>query len=593
MYKLTDEDRQILKLGSTNANYITSMWLKNPSSGTWWDATTEDDEKRDGYWKLNALWNMAGKPSQVLRVETEQGDIDYKIKGPDTNGNPVFHHHHGFLLMPWQLQMHHAPEHRLIVIGGYGTGKTVGLAVSALVHAVQNREFAAAIIAPYSIQADEAWSKLDSLLRDTPFKAKFVAKMIRRPQPTIILQHDGIGQSSIRFLPILDDPGKLKTLELDLGYVDQAEMFTDLRRDIFEILGTRTRGQIGGRERMGRLGLFANSEDNPELWDAFDDAELDNDALGLQVATYDNPFITSSQVKRMEQDVGGDDESIRIHLRGGRPRGRGKHFPSSSLEACRSDKLDKYNLEGIAKDLPLFIRGEAARVGIHDWQIPPHFGAEHLVVADPGHDDPPNRNAAVIMAWDITDFPKKPASLRRFKWVYGGGSPDPFTHEFMDTVLRYKADRNPYLPDDPLTADYDLTPGWCALDSTGQQTLYDQYVFKEWGLIPDRLSMGGNTKYGALNAGKLLLSRGLMQFPYIPHIWLQHLKYDLPDNKLRQDIVMTMCMSAYWLFSRYQAELEGLIGERNVNSVIIRDGRNLRRSGTRGTNRRGVRGRTA
>jgi len=469
----------------------------------------------------------------------------------------------------------------------------VGLAVSALGHAVTNREFSAVIVAPYSIQADEAYNKLDSLLRDTPFKEKFVKKMVRRPVPMIVLEHDGIGQSTIRFMPILDDPRKLKTMEVDIGYVDQAEMFPNLRQDIFEILGTRTRGQIGGRERMGRLGLFANSEDNPELWDAFDDAELDPDTLALQVQTYDNPFITSAQIKRMEQDVGGDEESIRVHLRGGRPRGRGKHFPSSSLEICRSSKLEQYNLDGVEKNLPLFIRKEAPRVGIHDWQIPPIYGAEHLVVADPGQDDPPERNAAVILAWDITEFPRKPASLRRFKWVFGHGSPEPFTHEFMDTVIRFRADRSPSLPEDKETISYDLKAGWCALDTTGPQMLYDQYVFKEWGLIPDRLTMGGNGKYGALNAGKLLMSRGLLEFPYIPHVWLQHLKYDMPDNKLRQDIVMAFCMSCYWLFYRYRGQLEMLMGQRNIDSVLVNVGRNTRKTISRGSVRNGARGRIA
>ena len=244
------------------------------------------------------------------------------------------------------------------------------------------------------------------------------------------------------------------------------------------------------------------------------------------------------------------------------------------------------------KDLPLFIRREAPKVGIHEWQIPPKEGAQHLVIADPGQDDPPNRNAAVVMAWDITEFPRKPASLRRFKWVFGHGSPEPFTHEFLDTVIRYKADRSMGLPEDEITEKLNLKPGYWGLDSTGQQTLYDQYVFKEWGLIPDRLTMGGNGKYGALNAGKLLLSRGLMEFPYIPHVWLQHLKYDLPDNKLRQDIVMTMCMSAYWLFYRYRAQLEGLVGERNIKNVFHADGRNLRRTDTRGSKRMVARGRS-
>jgi hypothetical protein len=42
-------------------------------------------------------------------------------------------------------------------------------------------------------------------------------------------------------------------------------------------------------------------------------------------------------------------------------------------------------------------------------------GRNYLLIGDPGSDNPPRRNAGVIWVLDITDFPKKRASLVYFK----------------------------------------------------------------------------------------------------------------------------------------------------------------------------------
>jgi hypothetical protein len=43
------------------------------------------------------------------------------------------------------------------------------------------------------------------------------------------------------------------------------------------------------------------------------------------------------------------------------------------------------------------------------------------------------------------------------------------------------------------------------------------------------------------------MHRGLFQFPNIPMLFNQMAKYKLPDDKLRQDLVMTVVLAASYL----------------------------------------------
>jgi len=163
--------------------------------------------------------------------------------------------------------------------------------------------------------------------------------------------------------------------------------------------------------------------------------------------------------------------------------------------------------------------------------MPPDFAGKRVycTIGDPGQGNPPDRNSAPIMVWDITDFPKAPAVMRAFYWVAGNGSIMPFFQEMLRLNDIYQ------------------TKDRCAFDSTGTQKGQNELAFANFGIMAEPMDMAVNGKMFAINSLKMFLGRGLIKFPYIAHLGNQLTNYRIPDNKIRQDLVMCIAMSASYI----------------------------------------------
>lgn len=182
-------------------------------------------------------------------------------------------------------------------------------------------------------------------------------------------------------------------------------------------------------------------------------------------------------------------------------------------------------------------------VSVYEWEIPPK--AEHIyaVAADPGWGNPPERNSAVILVWDITNFPTTPAFLTAFYWVFGNNSPLPWLAKYQELVFRFQA----------LAAN--------GFDSTGAQAGYERLT-EISALQPTPVILNQTKKLTYLNLSKKMAAEGYFQIPDIPHFFSQLAKYDVPDDKMRQDIVTALFVSAallepyYWYALQPQQQVE-------------------------------------
>ena len=151
-----------------------------------------------------------------------------------------------------------------------------------------------------------------------------------------------------------------------------------------------------------------------------------------------------------------------------------------------------------------------------------------MVVGDIGQNNPPHRGSPVIMVWDVTNFPERPAFLRCFRWIFGNGSFQPFWVEYKRLVDQYHAH------------------GQNAFDSTGAQKGMDELAYTTEELVAEGMSMAGN-KFLHLNSAKQFFTKKLWKMPYLKGISHQLTHYRIPDTKIRQDIVMVIAMSAGWM----------------------------------------------
>lgn len=574
VYQLTDGDKAIIRevFQTGNLNLFTDWYLRNEKTGTRFNPVEpylkldEDyrpvlDMWRENYRKLHKKWLRSGKPG-----EFDYNGKHYVVESDFTRPDrPTFFLNHGFLFQKWQMDFINGPEPTKVLIGGFGSGKTLLGAVYMLFCAATMPGFRGFALAPYSIQALEVYKAIISLIDGTLYKERFFAGAPMKPFPRIIIRNDYVRESTIEMYSIMDDPNKILTLTGDMAMIDQAEQLPDIDL-ITENVGSRFRGQIHGRERKGYLWFMANSADS-SIWDLVDDSDYDDGIGAYFSSTYDNNYITPRQMKLIEDRViKGDPDNKRVKLQGGRPIGGGIHFPPSSMKRARSEYLDDLMARGIEEERKLeernggilpegyeqkYIIHKSRRVEIHHWEIPKQEDGNYWVFADPGWGNPPYRNAAVVIAVNIKGFPERPAEVHAFSWVFGRGSPEPWMEQYYNWVNKYDA------------------RGQNGFDATGLQAGYAMWVNAINNLFPVEIKLGGENKFKYLNHLKMMLSRGMILIPSIPGIFDQFSKYRLPDTQVRQDIVMTFCLMAGTLMPMMYDALDMSDDEQNDIGDIV------------------------
>lgn len=538
LYQLNDGDKELFALTPQEPNYFTMFYMSGDYTGTYFRPEKEKSNTpeiaavierwKTSYDNLRKKWLKEKRPNTLLYPDRElqvilEGDLNY----------PTFFHHHGFIFLPWQRNLWFAPQKTRIIIGGYGAAKSAGVLVTNLIRMATLRQYACFVVAEYSRQAYQVYLDAKNMLSGTEYEKRFVGEdgWKSRPYPQIIVRNSHCVESRMEFLSIEQNPEKIKNLQGDTFHIEQAEQFNDLN-SVTEYLSSRLRGHVGGRPRLGIMDYVANSDENgnPELWDYFDEGESDPEhVLALQPETFDNIYITVPQLKEIERRMGSDPQRKERALKGKRPIGNGEHFSHETIMKCRENSLDDQMQHGLENNLPGFKRLEVPKAQVVEWEIPPEEEKLYFLCADPGWADPPNRNSAVIMVFDITNFPESPAEMVSFHWVYGRNSPIPWISKYIELADRYHC------------------IGRNAFDSTGAQSGYNHMVHGLNDLMPWAVKLGGGTKFVYLNAAKTLTSHGKFQFPNIPMLFAQMAKYKLPDDKIRQDIVSCLIIAAAYL----------------------------------------------
>jgi hypothetical protein len=153
-------------------------------------------------------------------------------------------------------------------------------------------------VSPTLYQSEQMYQILVELIENHRIE-RFVWKIISKPYPKIVLKHSGIGTSSLEFMSAADDANRILSWEGDWINIDEAGLLDNLDDTIVR-LGTRLRGTVHGRARLGRLSLTTNPHVNPQLYYRFDLGEDNPDEyLSMKVSTRSNKNITDDQLKAL------------------------------------------------------------------------------------------------------------------------------------------------------------------------------------------------------------------------------------------------------------------------------------------------------
>jgi hypothetical protein len=452
----------------------------------------------------------------------------------------------------WQEKLHKAEQSDVTIIGGFGTGKTVGVGMSAVVWASLTTDFKFLNAAPKAWQAKLMYSLIIDAARNTRFE-DLIINAPKGPYPMIEISYsiDGvIYYSTLEFMSIDKNAQGILSWEGDWLNIDEAGQLDNLEEIIINV-GSRLRGSVRGRERLGRFSMMSNSWDNYYLWYYFDLAQGDpENFLSMVISSRHNKNITDRQLQRMLMRIPKDERQRFID--GTRPEGRGRFFDKESIYACENnDGLYVREMAELGKKNWNY--EELYGAGVVFYQEAPSKGSITVFLGDPGVGEAPRRNAPVWIGWEISLFPAKPARLIYFWWGNGGGRISPFIEKMIRITETY-------------------SPIFMGIDSTGTQKnmaiLINEWVQQQKGVdeidplddneelegivMPEvtGLDFSGTKKITYLHALRLFIEGKLFCWAKaIVGIRSQLSNYD-PEkdgrtSNLAQDIVAAMGMSAH------------------------------------------------
>lgn len=471
----------------------------------------------------------------------------------------------------WQRTVHEAAQKDITVIGGFGTGKTLGIAMSACTWCLLTKDFKFLNVAEKAWQAKQMYDLVLLWARNTRFE-DLIWEQPRKPFPKIVLRYrigKALYESNMEFMSADRDATGILSWEGDWLNIDEAGLLDNLE-DIIINVGSRLRGAVKGRERLGRFSMISNSWDNFHLWYYFDQAMADpENYLSLVVSTRHNKNVTDEQLKRMVARIPAEERERFIE--GTRPEGRGNFFDRQSVYACEDPLEGELVEKATITGEPFYAFEKMHGAGVTYFTMPPQTGKLYIGFGDPGIGTAPQRNAPVLMVWDVTDFPKIPAHLIAFYWGDGGGKIAPFVERMLDFVETYK-------------------PVRFYIDSTGPQKnsaqLINEHIFRKRftqkkapgdvnALIEDPgyvsplgmvrgihgMDFSGGGKSAYLTCCRLFIESGLLTWAKsISGIRSQLTNYDAErDKKIAQDIVACMSMSAYGIRGFFHVDTEEIL----------------------------------
>lgn len=432
----------------------------------------------------------------------------------------------GFVPQSYQYAFHHIRQSNVTWLAGIASGKTVGSAASILIDCLTTPYFSALSTSVTAKQAELMFDMFMAWYEGNPRLEHLVEHITLRPWPVITFRN----HATWEFRTAGSDARFIRGSEYDRIVFDEAGL--DFSGEIVKVLRGRLRGvRPDGTPRMARLDVITSPTDAPWLRERFEKGwpgsgkENLTEYFSMRTRTRDNKRLTEEQIRAMEAEY--TDEWIQVEMNAEFPSYGHAMFPREHINACTSQALYDMATMALRGEEGMSSKGwridEHPRHGIILYEAPYDPKGFYIIAGDPGTDDPPRRNAGVVMVMDANT-----GNIVYFDWVFGMGSYLPFLKSYKYALEKY----NPYIR---------------LIDATGPQRAMHELAFEEMNITVDVFDFS-TTKDAALNALSLEISNHRMFWPPIKGLLRQISSYNRENEKrndFAQDIVMAMAMLAY------------------------------------------------
>ncbi len=440
---------------------------------------------------------------------------------------------------PWQSYFYHAPQKDKCLVASIRVGKSRLVAMGFL-HFAQYHPYCQLLNTSISSEQSKIVYRTCLELCSMPRFAHWVEHVQSSPFPVIRL----VNGAELHFRSIGYDAELIRGFEFDWINVDEAGYVT--REQAITTLRGRLLG-FNNRTHLPRLGHFSTTSSPKgqgwlaERWKKgdpqFSGAEP-HKYLSLRATIWDNPTLSREDIERQMAEY--TDAMIAQEFYGEFTLNYDAMFAYQNVMDCCSAEKHERELRGLyqhiqewkdAHERRVSLRGESAGLtdDIEHYECPPQ----------PGH--------RYVNSWD---FGKKPTAKGRNAMV---GVVYDITHEPWVQVAFFYREGMAYTAAKEMVeqwhAKYSLEgAAWCrtAIDATGKGDVIQEFMEAEKTI--DKLEgivYSGVNKPNLLHAGKLMVERGLVVFPFIRRQVDQLTNYEIFDKEIAQDIVMAFCQAMY------------------------------------------------
>lgn len=526
-------------------NAFSSHFHQLEYSGTRY--TSED--RIEDYEVLFRLWQEQGKPDREFTIRVGDRDMAYLVEW-DTyySGYPTFLFQHGYLFLPWALEALTSGCQILIAEGGTGSSKTSAVGISGIMACALYPGCDILNVAPTLHQATDMIEEITKWVDGTEFE-KFVeltqGKQLwkHKPFPTMTIDAYGIRSTfSCMTLGIHGDfiLGKDK----DRVSCDEAGLVRGLDAALPPLI-TRMRGirPTGQPRGVPPFVLFGSNPHRGNFgWDNLKEKAKTRNGDGVwyfaNPKTTDNVYITKRQISLQHEFLDGEQRE-RWHEGSDEMFKTQGTIPEVVIEECHQPYLDDLLVQLRESGGPYEYR---EGMGIIHYELPPSDDTERVYLAwgDPGTANctPRANNVPTVGVFDITGWPRQPATLVALRMIDGGGRYNPWVSEMARLIIKYHCRMG-------------------AFDATGQGKSFQEWP--EFDLLPIfPVTLSGGNKGTAKTSFILFAGNGLFAWPRIEPIWSQANAYretGVGVNKIPDDVIAGLFVGTFYLRYQFWGEL--------------------------------------
>jgi hypothetical protein len=436
----------------------------------------------------------------------------------------------------YQQEFYHRPQKNKLLIAGIRTGKS---------HVVSRGFLHYAQYHPYSrllntsISSEQAKIVFQNCLQicNAPRFKHWVDSVQSSPYPTIKL----VNGSELWFRSIGYDAELIRGFEFDVINIDEAAYVT--RESSYKTLKGRLLGinPLTGLPRAGIMWLVSSPKGQgwlAELWKKGDPQFAQaqpNKYLSLRATIFDNPLLDREQIDDLMAEY--TDSMIRQELYGEFLDNLEAVFPYGMvMSGCDPDDVTvRWLYEQIEQwkrsqqsNKPSWRADAGLTDDIDHFEIDPQIGHRYVSSWDLGKKPTSKgRNAMVGMVWDITH---EPWSMVAYYYREGMG--------YVEAKSRIEGWHEKY----------SSRGATCrtVIDSTGKGDVLQEFMERERTIDNlEGIVYSSANKPNLIHAGKLMVERGNVRYPFVRKMCDQLSNYEIFDKDIPQDIVMCFCQAMY------------------------------------------------